>query len=66
MTQGYGIGLSEILLALVGALIYFAPALCARYRKHRNITPILLLNLFGGWLFVPWLVALVWAFRVPE
>lgn len=50
---------------MLGALsifcIYFIPAGLAKSRKHRNAGAIFLLNLFLGWTFIGWVVALVWA-----
>jgi hypothetical protein len=41
--------------------IFFLPALIARARRHNNAVPILLVNIFLGWTFLGWVVALVWA-----
>lgn len=56
---GVLIGVCVIMLALV---IYLAPALIARQRKHPNATMILLLNLFLGGTGFVWLVLLLWAY----
>lgn len=48
----------------VGALLlYFAPAIVAYRRGHLNRKAILMLNLLAGWLFVPWVIAIVWAYK---
>ena len=47
-----------IILMLVG---YFLPAFVAKFRSHNNTLAIGMLNLFLGWTFVGWVVALVWA-----
>ncbi len=44
---------------LVSLFLYFLPAYLARNKP--NFTAILLLNLFAGWTFIGWIVALVWA-----
>ena len=41
--------------------LLFLPTLVARSRNHPNVLPIFLVNLFFGWTFVGWLVALVWS-----
>lgn len=41
--------------------LHFLPYRIARDRKHRNTIPILLTNIFFGWTFVGWCVALIWA-----
>jgi hypothetical protein len=42
---------------LVG--LYFLPTIVAF--RHRNQTAIFILNLFLGWTFIGWVLALVWA-----
>jgi hypothetical protein len=55
-----GIGLIVLLLLIaVSFFIYFLPAIIGR--KKRNAGSILLLNIFLGWTFIGWIVALVWA-----
>lgn len=54
----------RILPAIVGLIIYFLPAIIAMNRKKTNTSAILALNLFLGWTFVGWVVALVWAYSV--
>ena len=54
--------LLALLLLLIAALVYFAPALVAYQRGHENITAIFVLNVLLGWTFVGWVIALVWAF----
>jgi hypothetical protein len=44
---------------LVG--LYFFPAIVAACRHHWNQNAIFMLNLFLGWTFIGWVVALVWA-----
>lgn len=41
---------------------YFIPTIVAYANKKENATAILLLNLFLGWTFIGWVVALVWSF----
>jgi hypothetical protein len=45
--------------------LLFLPTLVAKSRKHPNVLPIFLVNLFFGWTFVGWAVALVWACTRP-
>lgn len=42
-------------------LLLFLPAVIAQTRRHPNAGIIFLVNLFFGWTFVGWVVALVWA-----
>lgn len=46
--------------------MYFLPSLTARSRDHMNTTAIFVLNLFLGWTFLGWVIALVWAFKNSE
>lgn len=41
--------------------LYFVPSIIAVKRNHCNQVPIILLNLFLGWLFIPWVVAICWS-----
>ena len=49
---------SPFLLAIAA---YVIPSLVARSRRHVNRNAIYALNLLGGWTFIGWVVALVWA-----
>ncbi len=42
-------------------IIYFIPSIVAVSNKKKNTTAIVILNLFLGWTFVGWVIALVWA-----
>ncbi len=48
-------------IMLLSLAIYFIPTFVASKRKHPQKTPILLLNIFLGWTFIGWVVALIWA-----
>lgn len=50
-------------VALVLLCIYFVPTIVASSRKHADQNAILVLNLFLGWTFVGWVIALVWAVK---
>ena len=52
------VGLSVV----AGLAFYYAPTGIALLRGHRNMAPILIVNLFFGWLLIGWVVALAWAF----
>ncbi|UMZ72550.1 superinfection immunity protein [Natranaerofaba carboxydovora] len=54
--------ISALIIITIAVLIYFAPAFVAEYRNHKNARAISVLNLFLGWTFVFWVLALVWAF----
>jgi len=46
---------------LCAGLLYFLPWLIAFGRGHKNTTAIFVVNLFFGWTFIGWVVALIWA-----
>ena len=41
---------------------YLMPTLIAHQRQHKNIGSISVLNLFLGWTFLGWVIALIWSF----
>jgi hypothetical protein len=43
------------------AVVYFLPTIGAIGAKKRNTSAIFVLNLFLGWTFLGWIIALVWA-----
>lgn len=53
------VGSIYLLTILFG--IYFVPGIVALARQHHNAVAISLLNLFLGWTFLGWVLALVWA-----
>ena len=59
---------SLLLFAICGAaiMLYCLPAIIASNRNHPQKTAIFVLNLLIGISGIGWLVALVWAFIVPQ
>jgi uncharacterized membrane-anchored protein len=51
-----------VLSLILGPVIYFIPAFVAHRRHHKNAVAITVLNIFAGWTFIGWVVALVWSF----
>lgn len=45
-----------LLLALVVA-VYFLPTIIASSRKHHNAGSVFIINLFLGWTFLGWVIA---------
>lgn len=60
---GVAVSFSFFLAALV---LYFFPMYEAYIQKQPNFFSIFALNLLLGWTLVGWVVALVWALKVPE
>lgn len=52
--------MSWIIFSLA-VVLYLLPTGIASHRRHRNMTPIMLVNVFAGWTGVGWLVALIWS-----
>lgn len=57
-------GIAGIISIIVGLFVYFIPTIIGL--RKRNAAAIFMLNLFLGWTFVGWVVALVWAFTVDS
>jgi hypothetical protein len=55
--------LPHAVAGLIGAglLLYFLPWFVAWNRQHPSLVAIFVLNLFVGWTFIGWLIALVWS-----
>ena len=49
------------ILLISGIFIYLLPSIVAGSRDHRNVMPIVALNIFAGWTFVGWLASLIWS-----
>ena len=58
---GAGLGGFLLLLILIG--LYFLPTIVAFYRKVPNSGSVFVINLFLGWTFIAWVVALAMAVR---
>jgi len=58
----FGFGEIVFFLFILPALaVYFVPTIIAVARRARNVLGIVLLNIFAGWTFIGWVIALVWA-----
>jgi cytochrome c biogenesis protein CcdA len=53
--------MATTVFCIIGFILYWIPTLVANNHHHRNRTAIAMLNLFLGWTFIGWVVALVWA-----
>lgn len=62
-----GVGLAVYLVLFAfGAVWYILPTLIARNRRHPNLVPIFVVNLFLGFSLVGWVVALAWSLMAIE
>jgi hypothetical protein len=48
-------------MMLILLVCYFIPAIVASCRHHNATGAIIVLNIFLGWTFIGWVIALVWA-----
>jgi len=55
------IGLVMMAAGILCLLLYFLPAIISFKREHEYRWAIFAINLFVGWSFIGWVVALVWA-----
>jgi hypothetical protein len=49
------------MIVYVFLALYILPACVAMVRGHKNVNPIILINLFFGWTLLGWAIALIWA-----
>lgn len=49
------------LCIVLGIALYFVPTIISCCKKKKNTVAIVCLNLFLGWTFIGWLIALVWS-----
>ncbi len=58
----FRIGPWEIgLILLIFSPVYFIPTIVAVVRHAKQKLGIILLNIFAGWTFIGWVIALVWS-----
>ncbi|MEA2370417.1 MAG: hypothetical protein QOH12_811 [Solirubrobacteraceae bacterium] len=53
-------------LVLLLICLYFVPTVVAVKRAHHQLSAILIVNVFLGWTFIGWVVALAMAFTQVE
>jgi len=49
------------LLIVFAVFIYFLPSYIANKRGHHNTMPIVIINVFLGWMVLFWFIALIWS-----
>jgi hypothetical protein len=50
-----------LFILLPALAVYFVPTIVAVARRAKNVLGIVLVNIFAGWTFIGWVIALVWA-----
>lgn len=53
----------SIIVIMLMFIAYFAPTIAATAFDHKNIAPIIIINVLLGWTLIGWVVALAWAFK---
>ena len=57
----------ELLLGwLLMLVIYLTPTIVVFLRKKKDVTKIILVNIFLGWTVVGWILAVIWAFGMDD
>ena len=59
--SGAGGNLATVIILAVVALLYFLPSFVAGSRHTMNLGGVIVINLFLGWTFIGWVVALAMA-----
>jgi hypothetical protein len=52
-----------LITVLVVLFLYFIPTISAYQVHHKNKDAIFATNLFFGWTFIGWMIALIWALK---
>jgi len=60
MPTSFGIVFIAMIVTLI-VCAYFLPTIVAVIRNKSNKLAIFVMNLFLGWTFIGWVVALIWA-----
>jgi hypothetical protein len=50
-----------LLIFVIGLAFYFLPTMIAIFRPHHQCASIAVINLFFGWTFIGWVIALAWS-----
>ncbi len=54
---------SLFFLLVLPICIYFIPGFVAQNNHHKDENSIWILNIFLGWTFIGWVIALIWAVK---
>ena len=50
-----------VIFMLIYVVMYFVPTIVAALRKHHQLAPIAVVNLFLGWTVIGWIIAFIWS-----
>jgi hypothetical protein len=63
ITSDAGTGIELGVLVVLGFVVYFVPTIVATARKIPTVGLVFVINLFLGWTFLGWVIALAMAVR---
>lgn len=55
--EGLGVSIALLMAIALSLAFYFLPTVIAVNRRHHQIGPIAIVNIFLGWTFIGWVVA---------
>lgn len=61
LSSDSAIGAGLMLVIVLCIAVYFIPTVIAFMKQRTNKVSILLVNIFFGWSFIGWFIALIWA-----
>lgn len=61
-----GISVWQLFIVIPMIIGYILPSIIVLKNGHKNKLLIILLNLFAGWTFIGWVIALIWAIKLPK
>ena len=50
-----------VTISIVAIIVYLIPTYIATQRKHPNVLPIAIINIFLGWTYIGWVITLAWS-----
>jgi hypothetical protein len=61
--SGAGVGIGFLVLIVISFVFYWIPTIVGAARHVPNMGSVVVINLFLGWTFIGWVVALAMAVR---
>lgn len=58
------VAVAVLVATAAAAAVYLLPTIIAYRKQKGNRAAILALNIFLGWTFLGWLIALIWALKI--
>jgi len=61
-----GISVWQLFIVIPILVCYLLPTIIALKNGHKNKLLIIILNFTAGWTVIGWIIALVWAIKLPK